>query len=83
MSDGGRRVTAITEVQRMEGEIITLQDLFTFRLQQITSEGVVIGRLAPTGLRPTFLGKFEKRGVGLAAGIFSEHSTGFAAGLES
>jgi pilus assembly protein CpaF len=70
LDDGSRRVTAITEVQRMESELITLQDLFTFSLERLTEDRVVIGTLAPTGLRPTFLYKFEKRGVELPGSLF-------------
>jgi pilus assembly protein CpaF len=70
LEDGGRRVTAITEVQRMESEVITLQDIFEYKIKEITSERVVVGNLSPTGLRPTFLNKFEKRGVSLPVGLF-------------
>src|SRR5207237_185150 len=55
LQDGTRRVTAITEVQRMESDVITLQDLFEFRVERVTPEQVVIGELGATGLRPTFL----------------------------
>ena len=72
LDDGSRRVTSITEVQRMEVDVITLQELFTFKIDQITDERVVIGSLCPTGLRPTFLDKFEKRGVELPVGLFHE-----------
>jgi pilus assembly protein CpaF len=72
MEDGTRRVTSITEVQRMEVEVITLQELFTYKLEQITGERVVVGSIVATGLRPTFLDKFEKRGVQLPAGLFHE-----------
>ena len=68
--DGSRRVTAITEVQRMESEVITLQDLFEFHLDEITSDGIVVGKLRPTGLRPLFVAKFEKRGVNLPLSLF-------------
>jgi pilus assembly protein CpaF len=70
LEDGNRRVTSITEVQRMESDVITLQELYTFRIEQITPERVIIGSLQSTGLRPTFLHKFEKRGVALPAGLF-------------
>ena len=70
LEDGARRVTAITEVQRMESEVITLQDIFEFKIQEVTTERVVVGHLQPTGLRPTFLNKFEKRGVTLPVGLF-------------
>jgi pilus assembly protein CpaF len=72
LEDGGRRVTAITEVQRMESEVITLQDIFEFKVREVTSERVVVGSLQPTGLRPTFLSKFEKRGVTLPVGLFMD-----------
>jgi pilus assembly protein CpaF len=72
LEDGSRRVTAITEVQRMESEVITLQDIFEFKIEQVTEERVVIGSLRPTGLRPTFLSKFEKRGVSLPLGLFMD-----------
>ncbi len=72
LEDGSRRVTAITEVGRMESEVITLQDIFEFKVEQVTSDRVVIGSLRSTGLRPTFLHKFEKHGVALPAGLFSD-----------
>src|SRR6188508_1894969 len=76
LEDGGRRVTAITEVQRMESEVITLQDIFEYKIQEITSERVVVGQLRPTGLRPTFLSKFEKRGISLPVGLFMDGRLG-------
>ncbi len=72
LEDGARRVTSITEVQRMEVDVITLQELFHYKIEQVTGERVFIGNLVSTGLRPTFLDKFEKRGVQLPAGIFHE-----------
>jgi pilus assembly protein CpaF len=72
LDDGSRRVTSITEVQRMEADVITLQELFEFKVERITEERVVIGSLRSTGLRPTFLSKFEKHGIALPAGLFHE-----------
>jgi pilus assembly protein CpaF len=59
LEDGSRRVTSITEVQRMESDVITLQELFEFKVDQVTADRVVLGSLQSTGLRPTFLYKFE------------------------
>jgi pilus assembly protein CpaF len=70
MEDGGRRVTSITEVQRMESDVITLQELFAFNVERVTPERVVIGSLQPTGLRPSFMTKFEKRGIELPLSLF-------------
>ena len=74
LQDGSRRVTAITEVQRMESDVITLQDIFTFNVESVTSNGVVLGKLTPTGLRPTFQAKFEKHGVELPLEMFQNGS---------
>jgi pilus assembly protein CpaF len=73
LEDGLRRVTAITEIQRMESDVITLQDLFQFKVDHVTPERVVVGSLAPTGLRPAFLHKFEKRGITLPNSLFGTH----------
>ena len=70
LEDGSRRVTAVTEVQRMESEVITLQDIFTFKIEKILGDRTVIGHMEPTGLRPTFLYKFDKRGVSLPNDLF-------------
>jgi pilus assembly protein CpaF len=70
LEDGLRRVTAITEVQRMESDMITLQDMYEFKVDHVTPERTVVGALRPTGLRPAFLHKFEKRGVSLPASLF-------------
>jgi pilus assembly protein CpaF len=69
LEDGSRRITSITEVQRMESDVITLQEIYSFNVQSVTPERVVIGSLEPTQLRPTFLHKFEKRGVALPEGL--------------
>ena len=65
MPDGSRKVTAITEVMRMEGDVITTQDLFSFQIDEITAQRTVLGKLRNTGLRPTFISKLERHGVRL------------------
>jgi pilus assembly protein CpaF len=70
LEDGSRRVAAITEVQRMESDVITLQDIFEFRVDRVTEDRAVVGSLRSTGLRPTFVHKFEKRGVSLPVTLF-------------
>jgi pilus assembly protein CpaF len=71
LEDGSRRVTAITEVQRMESDVITLQDLFRFKFDDVASDGKIVGGLTCTGLRPASLYKFEKRGIALPLTMFS------------
>jgi pilus assembly protein CpaF len=71
LQDGSRRVTAITEVQRMESDVITLQDIFEFKIEGVSSTGRVKGELRPTGLRPSFVHKFEKHGLALPSSLFA------------
>ena len=70
--DGTRRVSNITEVQRMESDVITLQTLFEFKLESVEADRTIIGSVQPTGLRPTFLAKFEKHGMELPAKFFGK-----------
>jgi pilus assembly protein CpaF len=70
LDDGSRRVVEISEVQRMEGEVITLQKLFEFKIDRFDEERRIIGQLHPTGLRPGFLNKFERHGIELPLSLF-------------
>jgi len=72
MSDGSRRVTSITEVTGMEGEVVTLQDIYVFEKRGLTPEGTVVGRFAATGIRPKFYEKLLSAGIRLRADIFDE-----------
>jgi pilus assembly protein CpaF len=63
--DGSRKVVAITEVQRMESDVITMQELYRFQIETIASDRTVVGELVGSGLRPSFLEKFHKRGIHL------------------
>jgi pilus assembly protein CpaF len=69
LRDGSRKVVNITEVSGMEGDIITMTDLFLFEQTGI-EDGKVMGRLRPTGLRPKFMDKIEASGIHLPASIF-------------
>ena len=55
----------------MESDVITLQELFEFKVEQVTADRVVMGSLCSTGLRPTFIHKFEKHGIALPISLFS------------
>jgi pilus assembly protein CpaF len=70
LQDGSRKVTAITEIQRMESDVITMQDLFKFEFDEISGSGAVRGSLRPTGLLPTFTDKLRKHGVELPLSLF-------------
>ncbi len=69
LRDGSRKVVNITEVSGMEGDVITMTDIFLFE-QSGYEDGKVIGRLRPTGLRPKFIDKIEAAGIHLPASIF-------------
>jgi pilus assembly protein CpaF len=69
LADGSRRLTAITEVQGTEGDVVTLQDLFTYVAGPNGSEGT--GSLQPTGLRPRKLDQIGRSGVDLPARLFA------------
>jgi pilus assembly protein CpaF len=80
MVDGTRRVVAVTEVQRMEADVITLQDLYTFQVDAIARTNHIVGALKPTGLRPGFLDKFERRGIELPGELQVSQLTPVGAG---
>jgi len=69
MRDGSRKIVNITEVAGMEGDVITMTDIFVFE-QSGYENGKVVGRLRPTGLRPKFIEKIEAAGIHLPATIF-------------
>ncbi|OGO65574.1 MAG: hypothetical protein A2Z45_10465 [Chloroflexi bacterium RBG_19FT_COMBO_55_16] len=69
LRDGTRKVIQVTEVSGMEGEVITMTDLFIFE-QSGFENGKVIGRFRPTGLRPKFMEKIEAAGIHLPASVF-------------
>jgi pilus assembly protein CpaF len=74
--DGTRKVVAITEVQRMESDVITLQELYRFHVDAVASDRAVVGQLTSTGLRPGFLEKFDKRGVKLPSWLANAGTLG-------
>jgi pilus assembly protein CpaF len=72
LSDGTRRVISITEVTGMEGEVVTLQDLFVFEKRGLNPDGRVVGRFAATGIRPKFYEKLLAAGIRLRPDLFDE-----------
>src|SRR4051812_5464125 len=72
LSDGSRRVVNLTEVSGMEGEVITLQDIFVFEKRGVSPEGKVLGRFAATGIRPKFYEKLLAAGIRLPPDIFDQ-----------
>ncbi len=72
LSDGSRRVKRIAEIVGMEGEVITMQDIFTFEQTGIEEDGRVSGRLRPTGIRPRCMEHLEANGFEMAADAFAD-----------
>ncbi len=70
LQDGSRKVTHVTEVSGMEGETITLQDIFLFKLDRVDEDGKVHGAMKPTGIRPGFVHKFAIAGIELPNSLF-------------
>jgi pilus assembly protein CpaF len=73
--DGVRRVSSIAEVQRMESDVITLEDIFRFEVEEVRPDRTVMGRLQPTGIHPSFLEKFHNHGVELPPRLFGGRAT--------
>ncbi len=71
LKDGQRKVTAVTEVAGMEGEIIVLSDIFKFNQTGVTEDGKVLGEVNATGIRPNFTPRLEAAGFKLSADVFA------------
>lgn len=70
LKDGQRKVTSITEVAGMEGDVVVLTDIFKFTQTGVTEDGKVLGELNPTGIRPLFTPRLEASGYKLGSEIF-------------
>ena len=71
LSDGTRRVTHVSEVSGLEGQVVTMQDLFRFENEGVDAEGRVVGHFRSTGIRPQFADRFEVAGISLPSDIYS------------
>ena len=72
MSDGSRRVTSISEITGMEGETITMQEIFQYERTGVDSQGQVLGRFRPTGIRPRYAERLKACGLQLPRVFFEE-----------
>jgi pilus assembly protein CpaF len=72
LSDGTRRITAISEITGMEGETITMQEIFQFERTGVDAQGQVVGRFRPTGIRPRFAERLKAAGLQLPRVFFEE-----------
>ena len=70
LSDGSRKVTSISEITGMEGDVITMQEIFLFEKMGVTQDGKVIGRFRATGVRPKVCERLKASGIHLPADMF-------------
>jgi pilus assembly protein CpaF len=70
LSDGTRKLVSLQEIAGMEGDIVTMQEIFRFDRHGVDAEGNVIGEIIPTGLRPNFAEKLRISGIALPADLF-------------
>src|SRR5215210_6415075 len=70
LADGRRKVVSLSELTGMEGEVVTMQEIFRFRQTGVSSEGIVQGKFEATGIRPRFLDQVMAHGITLPADLF-------------
>src|SRR5947208_6112320 len=70
LADGRRKLTSIAELTGMEGDVITMQEIFRYRQTGVGADGIVQGRFEATGIRPRFLEQVMAHGVTLSADLF-------------
>ncbi len=70
LKDGSRKIVNITEVQGLEGDVVVLQDIFTFIQQGVDSNGKILGKLSSTGIRPKFYDRLEASGITVPSSVF-------------
>jgi len=71
LKDGSRKIVNITEVEDLEGDVVVLQDIFTFNQKGIDEFGKVIGKMTATGIRPKFYERLETSGIRIQASVFN------------
>jgi pilus assembly protein CpaF len=76
LSDGVRRIVSISEITGVEGDVISMQDLFLFERTGIGEDGEVLGRFRPTGIRPKFTETLVARGIELDGAMFLDDQMG-------
>ncbi len=75
LSDGSRKIKNITEVVGMQGDVVTLQEVFKFKEEGYTKDRKIIGQFQASGIIPSFIDKFEQRGISIPRGLFTTQSS--------
>ena len=78
LSDGSRKIVKVSEITGMEGDVVTLQDIFIFEQTGVRDDGKVVGRMRATGIRPKFVERLEVSGIHLPRGLFEDLNEGLA-----
>jgi pilus assembly protein CpaF len=73
LTDGGRKIMSVSEISGMEGDVITMQDIFVFERQGIDAQGRVLGRFRATGIRPRFTERLKAYGIELPMSLFTNY----------
>jgi len=74
MSDGKRRLVSLQEITGMEGDVVSMQEVFRFKRDSTDAEGRIHGRYVTTGIRPKFVGEFQARGIHVPEGVFDPNN---------
>jgi pilus assembly protein CpaF len=72
LSDGSRKMMGVHEIVGMEGDMITMQEIFAFKMMGLTEDRKVRGKFVTTGIRPKFMARLEAMGLNLPANVFKE-----------
>ena len=70
LSDGRRKVTSLQEITGMEGDMVTMQEIYTFEQTGVAPDGHVLGKFRATGIRPKFAQRLRTRGISLRDDMF-------------
>jgi pilus assembly protein CpaF len=74
LSDGSRKMMGLHEIVGMEGDMITMQEIFAYKMMGLTDDRKVKGRFVTSGIRPKFMSRLEEMGVNLPASLFRENA---------
>ena len=74
--DGKRKVTSIQEITGMEGDVITMQEIFSFKQTGVGESGAVVGYFSASGIRPHFLERLKSFGIGISSAVFEPTGSG-------
>ena len=75
LGDGSRKVKSVTEIVGMQGDVVTLQEVFRFKEESFTKDGKIVGQFQASGIIPTCIEKFEKKGLKIPRDLFTTKDT--------